>query len=316
MATDEKLMMFRNRLVKVFRHIGRQAEKLGVSCYRVYDHDLPEFPLCIEFYGDKLYVAEYKRRHGMMEEEHDDWMEKSLKVITEVLDIPGENIFLKLRQRKPGRLGQYRKFDEVKNEFIAEENGLKFIVNLSDYLDTGLFLDHRITRQNIKTEAIGKKVLNLFGYTGSFSVYAAAGKAAEVMTVDLSGTYLDWAKKNMALNGFTDQSKYQFIQADVKQYIKTLPAGYFNLVVIDPPTFSNSKRMKDFLDIQRDHAEMINDCLKGMKAGGVLYFSTNFSKFILDKEKINASSIKDMTKATTPFDFDGRLFRRCFQISA
>ena len=200
---QEKIDMFRNRLAKVFRHVGKQAKRLGISCYRVYDHDLPEFPFCIEFYGDKLYVAEYKRRHNMTEEEHDEWMEKSLEVICEILTVTKDNIFLKLRQRKPGRLGQYQKFDEVQHEFVVEENGLKFIVNLSDYLDTGLFLDHRLTRERVRAESKNKKVLNLFAYTGSFSVYAAAGGAAEVVTVDLSKTYLNWAERNFQLNGFS-----------------------------------------------------------------------------------------------------------------
>ncbi len=310
---QEKLDMFRNRLTKVFRHVGKQARKLGIACYRVYDHDLPEFPFCIEFYGDKLYVAEYKRRHTMTEDEHDDWMEKSLAVMGEILSVSKENIFLKLRQRKPGRLGQYQKLDEAQHEFIVEENELKFFVNLSDYLDTGLFLDHRITRQRVRTEAKGKKVLNLFAYTGSFSVYAAAGEASEVITVDLSKTYLSWAERNMKLNGFSTEAN-QFVHADVLQYLKTLPREDFDLIVMDPPTFSNSKRMEDFLDIQRDHVELINDCMAILKPGGVLYFSTNFRKFELDSEKIKATFIKDITKATTSFDFEGKLFRWCYRI--
>jgi len=315
--TDEKMIMFRNRLTKVYRHLSKQAKRLQVSCYRLYDHDLPEFPFCIEFYGEKLYVAEYKRQHGMTEEEHDDWIEKSLSVMTEVLSVAKENIFLKLRQRKPGRLGQYQKYDEIQHDpiaigFIVEENGLKFIVNLSDYLDTGLFLDHRITRQMVREQCAGKKVLNLFAYTGSFSVYAAAGGAAEVVTVDLSKTYLAWAEKNMQLNGFTDDAKYKYVHADVLQYLKTIPADYYDMIVMDPPTFSNSKRMEDILDIQRDHVTLINNCLKGLKKGGVLYFSTNFRKFVLEKEKIKTTEIKDITKATKPFDFEGRLYRYCY----
>ena len=307
--------MFRNRLTKVFRHLSKQAKRLGISCYRVYDHDLPEFPFCIEFYDDKLYVAEYKRRHGMTEEEHDGWIEKSMEIMTEVLLVSKENIFLKLRQRKPGRLGQYQKYDEIKHEFIIEENQIKFIVNLSDYLDTGLFLDHRSTRQMVKEQSAGKKVLNLFAYTGSFSVYAAAGQAHEVVTVDLSNTYLKWAQKNMQLNGFTDPFRYQFLQADVKQYLKTITPGYFDIIIMDPPTFSNSKRIDDFLDIQPDHVELINDCLTGLKPGGVLYFSSNFRKFILDKKQIRASEIKEITKATTSFDFEGKNFRMCYYIT-
>ena len=307
--------MFSNRLVKVYRHLGKQAKRLRISCFRVYDHDLPEFPFCIEVYGEKLYVAEYKRQHGMTDEQHDDWMGKSMEIVSEVLSVSKENIFLKLRQRKPGRLGQYQKYDEVQHEFEVEENRLKFIVNLSDYLDTGLFLDHRITRQMVKEQSAGKKVLNLFAYTGSFSVYAAAGGAVEVVTVDLSKTYLSWAEKNLLLNDFSGSTKYITVHADVKQYLKTIPAGYYDIIVMDPPTFSNSKRMKDILDIQRDHPELINDCLKGLKPGGSLYFSTNFKEFILDKESIRSSSIKDITKATTPFDFEGKLWRRCYCIS-
>lgn len=314
MSSDQQIM-FRNRLTKVYRHLSKQAKRLNISCYRLYDHDLPEFPFCIELYGDKLYVAEYKRRHGMTETEHDEWMEESLQVITEIAGAPKENIFLKLRRRKAGRLGQYQKLDGVQHEFIADENGLQFIVNLSDYLDTGLFLDHRLTRQMICEQSNGKKVLNLFSYTGSFSVYAASGRANEVVSIDLSKTYLEWAERNMELNGYADKAKYKYIHADVKQYLKTIPAGYFDLIVLDPPTFSNSKRMEDFLDIQRDHAELINDCLKGMKEGGAIFFSTNFRKFIIDKERINTSLIKDITKATTAFDFEGKLSRSCYKIS-
>lgn len=307
--------MFRNRLTKVFRHTGKMAKKMGVTCYRLYDHDLPEFPFCIEIYDEKIYVAEYKRRHGMTEEEHDNWMDESMQAISEVLSISKDNIFLKLRQRKPGRLGQYQKFGEVQHEFVVNENGLKFIVNLSDYLDTGLFLDHRTTRQMVKEQCAGKRVLNLFAYTGSFSVYAAAGGAIEVVTVDLSKTYLNWAERNMQLNGFADQSAYKFIHADVLTYLKMIPAGYFDIIIMDPPTFSNSKRMDDFLDVQRDHVVMINDCLCAMKKGGTLYFSTNSRKFVLDRESINASGFKDITKTTTPFDFEGKLFRFCYKIT-
>jgi len=306
--------MFQNRLEKVYRHLGKQAKRSQVSCYRLYDHDLPEFPFCIEIYGDNIYVAEYKRRHNMTETEHDEWMEKSISVLCEILKSDKENIFLKLRQRKPGRLGQYQKTGERKTEFIVEENGLKFIVNLSDYLDTGLFLDHRVTREKVKTEAKNKKTLNLFAYTGSFSVYASSGGAAEVITVDLSKTYLDWAKRNMQLNEFVDPLNYKFIQADVLQYLYTVSENSFDVIILDPPTFSNSKRMDDVLDIQRDHVKLINDCLRILKKDGKIYFSNNYRKFILDEKSINASTIKDITRQTTPFDFEGRINRVCYLV--
>lgn len=306
--------MFRNRLLKLYKHKGKEAKRLGLPAYRLYDQDLPEFPFCVEFYGPDLYVAEYQRRHGMTEEEHEQWLEASIGVMEEVLGITKDHIFLKLRRRKPGRLGQYQRLDKSGNEKIVEENGLRFWINLHDYLDTGLFLDHRLTRQRVREQASGKNILNLFAYTGSFSVYAAAGGAAEVTTVDMSNTYLDWAKRNMALNGFTNET-YQFVQADVLQWIKTAPSAQYDIIVLDPPTFSNSQRMKDILDIQRDHVNLINDCIHRLRPGGVIYFSTNARQFVLDSEKIKASQIKDITKATTPFDFEKKLFRYCFLIA-
>jgi 23S rRNA (cytosine1962-C5)-methyltransferase len=305
--------MFHNRLLKVYRHIGRQAARQQISCFRFYDHDLPEFPFIIEQYGPKLYVAEYQRRHALSEEQHGLWLEECIEVLSDTLQFDKKNIYLKLRKRKESRTAQYQKLDEAREEFIVEENGLKFIVNLSDYLDTGLFLDHRITRQIVGAESSGKSVLNLFAYTGSFSVYAAAGGARSVHTIDLSKTYLTWAERNMQLN-FPEFRNAAFIHADVLQYMATVPDSSFDLIVMDPPTFSNSKRMKDFLDIQQDHVSLINECMRVLTRGGVLYFSTNYTRFALDEKNINASAIKDITRATTPFDFWGKLKRQCFKI--
>jgi 23S rRNA (cytosine1962-C5)-methyltransferase len=312
---QEKLTMFYNRLVKVFRHVSKQAKKLQVSCYRVYDHDLPEFPFCIEVYEDKVYLAEYRRHHHMSEEEHGIWLEQCLPIISDVTSIAVEKIYLRERKRKSDRQDQYEKLNMAQDFFIVKESGLNFKVNLTDYLDSGLFLDHRITRGLIRDESKKKNVLNLFCYTGSFSVYAASGGASQVTSVDLSKTYLNWAKENMSINDLLDDKKHSFIHADVKQYLWELPKNLFDLVIMDPPTFSNSKRMKDFLDIQRDHAALINQTITLMKPSGVLYFSTNFSKFVLDQHSISASGIKDITRATTPFDFQGKLSRYCFRIS-
>ena len=306
--------MFRNRLTKVFRHVSKQAKRQHISCYRIYDHDLPEFPFCIELYGDHIYLAEYKRQHGMDDEMHEAWLEKCFEVISEVLELSQEKIYLRQRQRKEGRQGQYEKLGSEQEFFIAEEGGLKFKINLTDYLDTGLFLDHRITRGMVKEEAKNKNVLNLFCYTGSFSVYAAAGEASSVTSVDLSKTYLQWATENMQLNHFLKKEHNQFVHADVTQYLDKLTPGFFDLVIMDPPTFSNSKRMKDFLDIQRDHVSLLNKTIRAMKNGGILYFSTNYKKFQLEGDKIHAASIKDITKATTPFDFQGKLYRYCYRI--
>lgn len=305
--------MFRNRLEKVWRHISKTARRQGITCYRVYDHDLPEFPFIIENYEGRLYVSEYKRRHALSDEAHSLWLTGCFGVISQVTGIAEDNIYLKLRQRNDHREKQYEKLSGEKAEAVVHEGGLQFLINLTDYLDTGLFLDHRITRQMVRNEASGKRVLNLFCYTGSFSVYASAGGAAEVVSVDLSKTYLAWAERNMHLN-FPDYKSHQTVHADVLQYVKELAAGSFDLIVMDPPTFSNSKRMNDILDVQRDHVRLINDCLQALTPAGVLYFSTNFTRFQLDEKAILASAIKNITSATTPFDFTGKLKRPCFKL--
>jgi 23S rRNA (cytosine1962-C5)-methyltransferase len=251
----------------------------------------------------------------MEETEHDEWLDGCKTIIEEITGIPASRIVLRTRQRKSNRQDQYQKLDDEKEYMLVREQGLKFKINLTDYLDTGLFLDHRMTRAMVRADAEAKKILNLFCYTGSFSVYAAAGGAAEVVSVDLSKTYLKWATENMELNGFFDPSKHIYLHEDVKQYLPELPAGYFDLVIMDPPTFSNSKRMEDFLDIQQDHPVLIRQTLAAMKPGGEIYFSTNFSRFQLQTESLTDCTVKDITRATTPFDFQGKLNRFCFLIT-
>lgn len=314
MTLKDKLQMFSNRLTKVYRHRSKQAKGMGVSCYRLYDRDLPEFPISVDYYEGRLCVSEYRAKHGMTEEEHLEWLDGTINVLADVLQIDEANIFTKERRRKSNRLSQYEKTAEEKVFFEVKESGLSFLVNLSDYLDTGLFLDHRLTRQMVKAESEKKDVLNLFAYTGSFSVYAAAGEAASVTTVDLSNTYIDWAKKNFQLNNLNDSKRYHFIVEDVKQYLRETKPGTFDLVVMDPPTFSNSKKMKDILDIQRDHPELINDALRLLRPGGILYFSTNARKFDLNEAAIETDLIKDITRQTTPFDFEGKLLRWCWKM--
>lgn len=315
MGETEKFEMFSNRLLKVYRHLNKIARKQNISCYRIYNHDLPEFPFIIEKYESKLYVSEYKRNHQFDEESHQYWMLKSVTVMAEVLEVSSQNIFFKLRQRKVGREGQYQKTGECKHEFVVQENNLKFIINLSDYLDTGLFLDHRLTRKMVMEQSNEKRILNLFAYTGSFSVYAAAGNATQVTTVDLSNTYINWAKRNMQANGFETDNKYEFIVADALQYLEAIEPESFDIIILDPPTFSNSKKMAGILDVQRDHVRLIRNCLRGLSPGGTIFFSNNYTKFQLDADKINASAIKDITRATTPFDFEGKLKRSCFLIN-
>lgn len=311
---SDKFQMFENRLAKVLKHLRKTAKRQGITCFRLYDRDLPEFPLIIELYEDKVYVAEYRSQHGLDDEAYEQWLENSLDVIAKVLEVSRNDLYLRTRQRKQDRQSQYEKLDFSKEELIVQEDGLKFKVNLSDYLDSGLFLDHRITRHMVREEAKDKKVLNLFCYTGSFSVYAAAGGAATVTSIDLSKTYLQWAEDNMRLNGLFDPAKHQYIHADVLQYLDELKLNTYDLVILDPPTFSNSKRMKDFLDIQRDHVELINKVLLATRKDGVIYFSNNLRRFELDEANIKASAIRNITTQTVPFDFQGKLLRHCFRI--
>ena len=311
---EEKLSMFENRLTKVFKHKKKQATKQEVSCWRVYDHDIPEFPVCIELYDDKVYIAEYLRRHGMTDEEHNLWLDDMLAVVIKILGLDINNIYLKQRRKMDHRNQQYEKVDSVKEFFEVLENGMKFRINLDDYLDTGLFLDHRITRKMVKDQCKDLSVLNLFCYTGSFSVYAAIGGASKVVSVDMSNTYISWAEENFKTNELIDPDKYIFLREDVIQYLDKYTGPKYDIIIVDPPTFSNSKKMKDFFDVQQHHVSLINNCIKILNDGGTVYFSTNLTTFQIDKESIKATTIKDITKQTTPFDFEGKLQRWCYKI--
>lgn len=307
-----KFEPFRNRLTKVYKHIGKWAKKQDITCFRVYDDDMPDFPLAIDRYDQIVHVSEYARPHGLEPNEHSAWLDGCLAVISEVLEVSLDLIYLKFRQRQTG-LQQYERFARTNSEYIIRENGLRFMIKPADYLDVGLFLDHRNTRQMVREEATGKDVLNLFAYTGSFSVYAAAGGAASTLTVDMSNTYLQWADRNMALNGF-EGPEHRFLQADVLQWLRQPTGERFDLIVLDPPTFSNSKRMYGTLDVQRDHVALLDAVLRLCKPGGKVYFSTNYRRFKIDAEAIRAADIQDITKQTIPLDFRNERIHKCFKI--
>lgn len=312
MDVSHKLAPFANRLAKMHKHFGKWARRQGITCYRVYDNDIPGTPLAIDIYENIVHVAEYARDHGMEPAEHAAWLDGCLQVISEVLDVSPDLIYLKYRQRQKG-LRQYERFSRVGSEYIVRENGLRFLIKPADYLDVGLFLDHRNTRQMVRQEAGGKRFLNLFAYTGSFTVYAAAGGATETLTVDMSNTYLQWADRNLSLNGFAGQ-QHRLLQADVLAWLEQPPREQFDLIVLDPPTFSNSKRMDDTLDIQRDHVMLLNRTLRLCAPGGTVYFSTNYRRFKLWEEEIRASEIKDISKQTVPEDFRNKKIHYCFKI--
>ncbi|QQS28797.1 MAG: class I SAM-dependent methyltransferase [Sphingobacteriales bacterium] len=310
----EKLIMFENRLSKRLKHLKKWAKREQITCYRIYDRDIPEFPFSIDLYEDLIYFAEYERTTPRNAEEQEVWIEACKEIVAKTLGLPLENLFVRHRQQQKGSL-QYEKIETRHRRRIVEENGLRFMVNLTDYLDAGLFLDHRITRSMVAAEAQNSRFLNLFAYTGSFSVYAAAGGAASTTSVDMSATYLQWAQDNMRLNSFI-QNSHQYLQNDVLQWLRQSPPPdpLYTLAVIDPPTFSNSKRMKGIFDIQRDHVWLINQTFNKMSKKGVIYFSNNYRRFKLDSQALKASEITDITRQTIPEDFIGNRPHICFRL--
>jgi 23S rRNA (cytosine1962-C5)-methyltransferase len=302
-------------LLKVYKQLNKIASKRGVTCYRLYNKDMPEHPLIIDVYGKHIVVYEYESKHKLTDEQYEEWFDNLVLIIKEILNVADENLHLKMRRRKRNREDQYQKLKDTKAFETVEEGGHSFLVNFNDFLDTGLFLDHRITRKMVQESASNKKVLNLFCYTGSFSIYAAQGGAAEVCSIDMSNTYIDWGKQNDALNSCAHLCKMEWIKADVLQEIKKLPSNYFDIIILDPPTFSNSKSMLDYWDVQEHHASLLMDLHALLSANGIIYFSNNYRGFVLNNLLENYFQVKDITRQTTDFDFEGKLERPCFLLT-
>jgi 23S rRNA (guanine2445-N2)-methyltransferase / 23S rRNA (guanine2069-N7)-methyltransferase len=305
--------IFANRLRKMARHQRRWPGR-GITCYRIYDRDIPEIPLAVDIYEGRLHMAEYDRPHDRTPAEHADWLDMLVKTAGETLGIRREDIYLKRRRRQRG-IAQYNKVSDTGSVFTVHEGGLEFEVNLSDYLDTGLFLDHRITREMVRAESAGKRMLNLFAYTGAFSVYAASGGATSTMTVDLSKTYLDWAKRNMSANGFEGQ-QHRFVRSDAMEFLRRHPQGaQYDIAVIDPPTFSNSKRIQDVFDVQRHYIDLLIATARLMPEGGVIYFSTNFRQFKFDPDMLTGLEVREISRRTVPDDFRNKRIHRCWRMT-
>jgi 23S rRNA (guanine2445-N2)-methyltransferase / 23S rRNA (guanine2069-N7)-methyltransferase len=299
------------------KHTEKWARKAGVSCYRVYDADLPDYAVAIDVYngagpneGDRwVHVSEYAAPATIDPDRAERRLDDVLAVVPSILDVEPRDIFLKTRQRQRGTT-QYTRVSRHNVVGIVAEAGLLFEVNFSDYLDTGLFLDHRMTRGWIGELAKDTRFLNLFAYTGTASVHAAAGGARETTTVDLSATYLAWAERNMVRNGF-GASAHRRLQFDVLQWIEAAggnPTDRYDLIFCDPPTFSNSKRMNDTWDVQRDHVPLIMRTAQLLTPGGTLVFSCNRRKFQLDTEALAEAKLvcRDVTARTIPRDFESR----------
>jgi len=342
--------MFANRLQKRFRHLKKWAQRSGVGAFRLYDRDIPEIPLVLNFYGDygnpndaALCGALYKRPYEKDENEEERWLSAMRETAAAALGIAVERVFLKQRQKQKG-LSQYEKISTERFEKIVKECGLSFKVNLSDYLDTGLFIDRRLLREIVRKESNGKKVLNLFSYTGSFSIYAANGGAASTDSVDLSNTYLNWAQKNFSLNNlsadllqiwdfFKDGANaedkdlncaHKLIRADVLEFLEkaSVAKKRWDIIVLDPPSFSNSKKMEGDFDLQRDLKELLGKCLKLLTPTGKLFLSVNIKRSaptVTDLEnslRPNMPNIRitDLGEKLTDEDFKGKKQPKAFLI--
>ncbi|MEW8431156.1 MAG: class I SAM-dependent methyltransferase [Candidatus Thiodiazotropha sp.] len=309
-ASLMSLADFANRLRKNRRHWRKWAGRRDISCYRLYDRDMPEFPLAVDWYEGEVH-AQLFARQGRDPLELSE--EKSVgDAICEALEIPAAALAFKTRQRQRGP-AQYEKTGNPGRRRVISEAGLKFEVDLHSYLDTGLFLDHPETRALIRRRIEGRRMLNLFAYTGSFSVYAAAGGALATTSVDLSNTYLNWTRRNLTLNGFAEEN-HQLVRSDVFEFLQRagIERRVYGLILLDPPSFSNSKKMQATLDLQRDHRRLIEACLGLLTPGGELYFSTNKRRFKLDPALASLPGCEEITDQTLPDDFKRHPAHRCW----
>ncbi|WP_318484342.1 bifunctional 23S rRNA (guanine(2069)-N(7))-methyltransferase RlmK/23S rRNA (guanine(2445)-N(2))-methyltransferase RlmL [Photobacterium leiognathi] len=293
---------FANRLKKNISKLGKWAKREGIECYRIYDADIPNYNAAIDKYKDYIIIQEYAAPKSVSEELARRRIMDILRATIEVTGVESNKVILKVRERQKGK-SQYQKLSSAERHMVVEEYGVELKVNLYDYLDTGLFLDHRITRRMLGKMAPGKDFLNLFSYTGSATVHAAVGGAKTTTTVDMSNTYLRWAQENMELNNQVG-SQHEFIQADCLQWLQEVD-DTFDLIFIDPPTFSNSKRMKQSFDIQRDHIMLMENLKRMLRPEGQIVFSNNKRHFKMDLDKLNELGLhaKNISDKTLPMDF-------------
>jgi len=299
--------MIENRIRKNLKRLKSHDLLNQTNAFRLYDLDIPEYPFMADFYANNIVV--HDRRNERLDDGKnnlEEFFEALKNIFPEV-----ENIFLK-RRKNQDRFEKYSKFNDQKKEFKITENNINFIVNLSDYIDTGLFLDHRPLRKWVFKESKQKKVLNLFSYTCSISTSAAVGGASQVTSIDLSKKYLDWGRENFIANNISPDG-HRFISADIMESLDELNE-YFDLIICDPPTFSNSKKMKNYFDVQQDHVFLINQCLGKLTKTGKLYFSCNKRDFKLQQDELESQNvtIKDLTKLSIPPDFNNQKIHQCF----
>lgn len=290
------------------RRHGASFKSQGIEAWRLYSHDIPTYPYLIDLYRDYcvLYDQGSEQESSLITEHHDE----ARAALVSLLQIPPDHVIFKVRRRQKGT-EQYTPNEEASGKTIVINEGkLRFEVNLGKYLDTGLFLDHRPLRRELVRISHGKNVLNLFSYTGSLSVAAAAGSAAKVTSLDMSATYLDWASRNFELNK-PFITHHELGQVDVVEWLRQPPQGQWDIILLDPPSFSNSKRMQGVLDIERDHVFLIEACLKRLAPQGKLFFSTNKRRFKLDSQL--EGQAKEITRWTVPPDFADSAIHRAWE---
>jgi 23S rRNA (guanine2445-N2)-methyltransferase / 23S rRNA (guanine2069-N7)-methyltransferase len=307
---------FAARLSSRQRHL-RRWPKRGITCYRLYERDVPDVPVIVDRYEDYLHIVEYERPSQRTAAQQDEFLDGVADAAASALELPRAHVFVKSRPRQRD-FGQHEKVTEERTIIVAHEGGLSFEVNLSSYTDVGLFLDHRQTRAMVRDEGRGKRFLNLFCYTGSFTVYACAGGAASTTSVDLSNTYLDWTARNLGINRFTPTSPCpnRLVRSGVMEFLTEHPHGaHYDLVVADPPTYSRSKSTEDDWDVQRDHGAMLTGIATVLSPGGVIYFSTNFRKFKLEEESLPRElTVREITNKTVPEDYRNERIHRCWRM--
>lgn len=296
--------MLANRLRKNLRSLGRWARQQGHECYRLYDADIPEFSFAVDIYGEYAHLQEYKAPASIDADLASLRRNLTINTVREVLQIEPAKLVVKTRERQRGSK-QYEASASAGEFLTLREGSARFLVNLRDYLDTGLFLDHRPIRRYIAKHSEGKRFLNLFSYTSSASVHAALGGASSTLSVDLSNTYLDWSRKNFNLNGIGGKN-HRLKQADCLDFLAAKAKkgqALFDLIFLDPPTFSNSKKMASVLDTQRDHAALIHNAMALLAKDGLLIFSTNKRRFKLDDDLFQSYQVTDFTKRSLDKDF-------------
>ena len=317
---SESALGFLNRLKKNLKKIERWATRESISCYRVYDADLPDYAVAIDLYTDAetsrlwLNIQEYEAPKTIDPDKAKMRLREAVSVAKLVFDVPDEQLYLKSRRRQRGD-AQYERLAEERIYYQVEEGACHFLVNFEDYLDTGLFLDHRPLRLRIGQESENKAILNLFAYTGTATVHAAVGGASRSLTIDMSNTYIDWAKRNMALNDINGPA-HRFLQADCIAWLENpTEKDKFDIIFLDPPSFSNSKRMQDVFDVQEDHVRLIRLAMERLTPDGVLFFSNNLRRFKLANTELEDFEVADITDQTIPDDFRQRKhIHRCWEI--